>query len=343
MLATSPAAFQYNGSAGTGAGTDNKTNTASNTAQTSAVTVAATTIASVNGQYFTVYDGTTPWQISFDTSTTNANSYISGNKLYVGLSGVANSALAIGTAMNTALRLTPGSPFRDTPVSATAASTITNVAPGPATNPNTGTMGTNITLGTTTAGTTNWSTTTIDNTGSVGEYVSLVSDGVNLYMAYQDGGNGQLKFARVPWNGTGVPSAGSVSIAVIDGAPSVPLSSGSWTNVMMLNLNSLTGLNSVEPVIAFYADSYNGSKNPIRFAVPKFDAANNGSALQSGVDSSDNYTGNWEVMTIQAISIPTGGDSRFNKVQLGPYSTNTLPVVGWVGTKPEYGKLQPNN
>jgi hypothetical protein len=32
----------------------------------------------------------------------------------------------------------------------------------------------------------------------------------------------------------------------------------------------------------------------------------------------------------------------FNKVQYGTLSTN-LPVLGWLGTAPEYGKLLPDN
>ena len=61
----------------------------------------------------------------------------------------------------------------------------------------------------------------------------------------------------------------------------------------------------------------------------------------SGVD--DEYSGSWETMTIPAITSPQGGATTFNKVQLGLYSTNTLPVIGWQGSKLEYGKLQPNN
>jgi hypothetical protein len=335
-LATSPAAFTSGGTAGTG-GTDNKTNLAANTVQTSVVTITATTTASVNGKSFTVYDGTTPWTIAFDNTVANTASYITGNTLTVGLSGVTNAATNISIALSTALGATIGSPFRDTPIATTAATTITAVAPGASTAPSLGSMTGLITLGTTTAGTSNWTTTILDSSAGSGNYVSLTSDGTNLYMAYQDTSNGQLKFTLVPWNGTGTP--GAVQTVIIDGQPSVPISVGSWTKVMMLNLNTVTGQNKLEPVIAYYADSYGGSKNSIRFAVPKFDAT---ASLQAGT-SSDNYTGNWDVITVQAVGNPSGGDSRFNQVQLDSYSSSTLPVLGWVTTKPEYAKLQPNN
>jgi len=48
-------------------------------------------------------------------------------------------------------------------------------------------------------------------------------------------------------------------------------------------------------------------------------------------------------MSIMAGSVPKGGASTFNKVQFGKYNSGSLPVLGWLGTLLEYGKLMPNN
>ena len=49
-----------------------------------------------------------------------------------------------------------------------------------------------------------------------------------------------------------------------------------------------------------------------------------------------------------AISAPRGGSDKFQKTQLGLYDAGAfvdpnLPVVGWVGDRPEYAKLNPVN
>jgi hypothetical protein len=64
-----------------------------------------------------------------------------------------------------------------------------------------------------------------------------------------------------------------------------------------------------------------------------------------GSGTSTAYSGTWEIMTLPTITVPKGGMEQFNHTQLGTYvnNTQTLPVVGWLGDKIEYGKLQPNN
>ena len=345
-LATSAAAFNYLGTAGA-AGTDNKTNMTANVRPVTTVTIANGTSANYDGKYFVINDMATPYAVYFDASAGQTGTLPAGavsagitNGIKVNITGLATAA-NIGNALNIALRASLA--FRDTAINATATFGITAIDYAPATAPSVGTVGAgNITLTVATAGLTNWSTITIDSGTTVGSDVSLVSDGTNLYMAYKDLSNGQLKFARVPWAGTGAPSQGSVSVVVVDGQPSATTTVGAWTNISMMPMPTVTGASGSQPVIAYYADSFGGTKNSIRLAIPRFDATGV-ATLSAGVDGSDNYTGDWEVMTIQAVTNPIGGEEKFNKVQLGKYSSSTLPVVGWVGTKPEYAKLQPNN
>ncbi|MDP3177783.1 MAG: hypothetical protein Q8M76_07755, partial [Spirochaetaceae bacterium] len=190
-----------------------------------------------------------------------------------------------------------------------------------------------------TIGTATWATLTVDSSGDVGQHVSLVADatGTKLYLAYYDFDNANLKFARVSWN-AGAPTVDEV--VNIDNY----LSAGTWTNIQLMTNSSLTTQGSDQPVIAYYADSYNGTKKPVRLAFPKFNATT-GSLLagttNSGAD--EEYSGDWEVITVPALTVPKGGAETFNGVQAGLYSSNTLPVLGWLGTKIEYGKLLPNN
>jgi hypothetical protein len=161
-----------------------------------------------------------------------------------------------------------------------------------------------------------------------------------LYIAYYDFDNADLKLAKVNWN-AGAPTLGDVSRVNIDNY----LSAGSWTSIMMVNDANLTGVASAQPMIAFYSDSYNGTKKPIRLAFPKFDTTG---TLAHGTTSSgldETYSGDWEVITVPATSTPQGGADQFNRVKIGAYTASglTLPVLGWQGTKLEYAKLMPNN
>ncbi|MBN1686552.1 MAG: hypothetical protein JW852_07840, partial [Spirochaetales bacterium] len=189
-----------------------------------------------------------------------------------------------------------------------------------------------------------WNIATLDSSGDVGKHVSIVSNGTDkLYVAYYDFDEANLRMARVSWN-----SGTLVDPPTVDGIVNIDnyLSAGTLTNIMLLKNDNLTGLDAgtpVQPMIAYYSDSYNGTKKPIRFAFPKFDATT-GSLLHgttsSGAD--DTYSGNWEVITIPAVSTPQGGAPTFNRVHVGAYSSDTLPVLGWFGSRLEYGKLMPN-
>ena len=114
-----------------------------------------------------------------------------------------------------------------------------------------------------------WGTLTIDSSAEVGQYVKMVADEADdkLYIAYYDFTNANLKLARLDWDGTGTP--GGIAISTIDSNQSA----GTWTNIAMVTNSSLTGQGTAQPVITYYADSYNGTKSPIRMAFPHFNAA----------------------------------------------------------------------
>jgi large repetitive protein len=176
-----------------------------------------------------------------------------------------------------------------------------------------------------------WTTVTVDASGLAGSHVSACSDGTYLYAAYYDAGEANLKFARINW------ATKAVTKYVVDSYLSV----GTWTQIQVFN-----GV----PYITYYSDSYNGTKKPVRIAFPT-DGAGNVSVANItthgvlGAGTADAYSGTWEVMTIPTVTIPRGGMEQFNHTELGTYGNNglTLPVVGWLGDRIEYGKLQPNN
>ena len=176
-----------------------------------------------------------------------------------------------------------------------------------------------------------WTTMTIDSSGLAGSHVSAASDGTYLYAAYYDSGEANLKFARITW------ASKAVEIYVIDSYLSV----GTWTQVQVFN-----GV----PYITYYSDSYNGTKKPVRIAFPTdgagaVSAANTGTHGVLGSGTSNAYSGTWEVLTIPTVTVPKGGMEQFAHTQLGTYTNNgqTLPVVGWLADRIEYGKLAPNN
>ncbi|MBN2651306.1 MAG: hypothetical protein JXR63_02905 [Spirochaetales bacterium] len=164
-----------------------------------------------------------------------------------------------------------------------------------------------------------WDTIEVDTTPLNGRYVSMTDDGTDLYLAYYDGANSDLKFAKVKL------SDSSVQIFTIDAY----LSIGTWTNIQFIG-----GL----PYIAYYADSYNGTNKSVRIAYPTAV----GNILTHGVaesGASQAYSGNWEIITVPTLSNPRGGIEQFNKVQLGT-NTSSNPVVGWLGDSLEVGELK---
>jgi len=85
----------------------------------------------------------------------------------------------------------------------------------------------------------------------------------------------------------------------------------------------------------------------LRIAYPNFDATSG--SISHGVTGingeNETYSGNWEIIAVPTLTTPKGGMEQFNHTQIGQYLTNTfnMPIVGWLGDKLEYAKLQPGN
>ncbi|HRZ88290.1 MAG TPA: hypothetical protein P5117_02290, partial [Spirochaetia bacterium] len=163
-----------------------------------------------------------------------------------------------------------------------------------------------------------------------GSHVSMTvgqrSGTTYLYLAYHDAAETALKFAQIDW------TTKAVTKSVIDNRFSV----GTRTNVFVID---------ELPYVSFYSDSYSGTRNSIRLAYPV--AANGRTAaeniLQPGADVNEEYTGDWEVAAVPAVTVPKGGIEQFNRTQLNQYTNgaSVLPVVGWLADRIEYAELQP--
>jgi hypothetical protein len=186
-----------------------------------------------------------------------------------------------------------------------------------------------------------WNTITVDANLFTGSHVSMVASGTKLYLAYYDSGDANLKFARIAWDG-------SATAPVVDGVVFVDkyLSIGSWTNIQLIDRDGV-GAGTAQPHITYYSDSYNGTRKSLRMAYPNFDATSG--AILHGVTGTngenETYSGSWEIIAVPTLTTPKGGMEQFNHMQIGQYPINTynMPVVGWLGDKLEYAKLQPNN
>ncbi len=190
------------------------------------------------------------------------------------------------------------------------------------------------TTGNNVANTAAWSTVTLDGELYAGSHVSMTYDATNLYVAYYDSANANLKMVTVPI-ATMTPSAPIVVDAY--------LSVGTWTNIQIMDFDGAGTAYDPVPVITYYSDSFNGTRKPIKMAFP-IGAANLGLHGVTAADE-ETFSGAWEVMTVPAASPPKGGMEQFNHTQIASYANNgmTLPVVGWLADRLEFAKLQPNN
>ena len=183
-----------------------------------------------------------------------------------------------------------------------------------------------------------WTTSSVTFPDNVGSYVSLAVDGTAVHIAAFDSLDSNLVYMYLP----NYNSAKDYKQVTVDQASAV----GNWTQIKVKN-----GI----PYIAYYNATETGGRDPIKIAYPV--AANGKTAVQNkenpGVDvepgtayaaggrdkgSATGYTtGAWEYMTVPAISVPQGGDPKFQNVCLGFDSSNN-PVVGYLGSNLEFGK-----
>ena len=101
---------------------------------------------------------------------------------------------------------------------------------------------------------------------------------------------------------------------------------GNWTQIKINSSNI--------PYIVYCNATEYGQRDAVKLAFAK-DAAG---SVGKGVEDGTRYTtGNWEYMTVPSITPAQGGDSKFQNVCLD-FDSNGLPVVGYLGSKLEFGK-----
>ena len=175
-----------------------------------------------------------------------------------------------------------------------------------------------------------WSDLMVDDSPLTGSHVSMAvgqrGGTTYLYLAYHDAAETSLKLAEINW------TTKAVATVVVDNRFTV----GTRTRVQVID-----GI----PHVAYYSDSYSGTRNAMRLAFPV--AANGRTAEENitmpGADAYEQYTGNWEVAAVPTVTPAKGGIEQFNRAQLDTYTNAgaNLPVVAWLGDRIEYAKLQP--
>ena len=156
-----------------------------------------------------------------------------------------------------------------------------------------------------------------------GTYCSMAISGKSVHIAAFDASDADLKYFYLSSY-----DSSDLTERTVDSTGSV----GQWTGIAICTNSANTELNG-KPVISYYNSTETGSRESIKLAYPK-DAVG---SIQEGVDTDGYTTGNWEYMTVPAITPPQGGDNKFQKVCLG-FDTKGVPVLGFCATNLEFGK-----
>lgn len=153
----------------------------------------------------------------------------------------------------------------------------------------------------------------------VGNYVSMAIDKNNgIHISALDAGDTDLAYFYIPkYNGT------EMKYVTVDQASAV----GNWTQIKVNNEG--------KPYIAYYNATEAGGREAIKLAYAN-SANTSVNTVAAGVDSEGYATGNWEYMTVPAITAPQGGKSEFQNVCLD-FDSSGKPVVGYLGSNLEFG------
>lgn len=153
----------------------------------------------------------------------------------------------------------------------------------------------------------------------VGGYVSMdIDSNDGLHIAASDVNDSDLSYIYIPSN-TGAYTSGTHITVDQFGAV------GNWTQIKVKDNI---------PYIGYVNATENGQRDAIKIAY----ATSAANASKPGVDVTTRYTtGNWEYMTVPAITPPQSGDSKFQSVCLD-FDTSGTPVVGYLGDYIEFGK-----
>lgn len=158
----------------------------------------------------------------------------------------------------------------------------------------------------------------IDFPDYVGNYVSMEIDENNgIHISAFDAGDSDLAYFYIPrYNGS------EMKHVRVDQAAAV----GNWTQIK---------LKDGVPYIAYYNATEAGGRESIKLAYAN-KAITSISTVVAGVDDEGYTTGNWEYMTVPAITAPQGGKSEFQNVCLD-FDSSGNPVVGYLGSNLEFG------
>lgn len=177
----------------------------------------------------------------------------------------------------------------------------------------------------------------------VGNYVSMALDSKDgIHISAFDAGDSDLSYIYVPsYNAAN----NEKEVYTVDQAGAV----GNWTQIKVdtrqtVVIDGTETANPMfnKPVIAYTNATENGQRDAIKLAVANGAVAISGTkstigTIKTGIDSSKYTTGEWEYMTVPAITPPQGGDTKFQNVCLD-FDSAGRPVVGYLGTNLEFGK-----
>jgi len=153
----------------------------------------------------------------------------------------------------------------------------------------------------------------------VGMYVSMVLEGNAVHIAAMDANDSDLMYIYVP-NYTQT----AFTAVTVDQYGAM----GNWTQIKMQG----TGAN-IRPYISYLSMTEVGSRDSLRLAYPKSQITSTN--VPKGVDANGYTTGEWEYMTVPALTPPQGGVPKFQKVNLG-FRTDGQPVLGYLGNNIEF-------
>ena len=164
----------------------------------------------------------------------------------------------------------------------------------------------------------NFETSSIIFPDYVGSYVSMCLDSAGgVHISALDSSDSDLVYIYVDHF-----LNSSYKMVVVDQASAV----GNWTQIK---------LKDGVPHIAYYNATEAGGKESIKLAYAN-SAITSVATVVAGVDSDGYTTGNWEYMTVPAITAPQGGKSEFQNVCLD-FDSSGKPVVGYLGSNLEFG------
>lgn len=164
-----------------------------------------------------------------------------------------------------------------------------------------------------------WTKSSIVFPDYVGNYVSMALDDNNgIHISAFDAGDSDMVYMYIPsYNST------DMTLSRVDQAFSV----GNWTQIKVKDN---------VPYIAYYNATETGGRDSIKLAYAN-NPVNSISDVKQGVDGDGYVTGDWEFMTVPALTPPQGGDVKFQNVCLD-FDSSGNPVIAYLGTNLEFGK-----